>query len=154
MPASVGQMAVQGNRVQLMKSAEAQAQGMLLKMRELLVKQRTQLANALRGHAAEYGLVAAQGMSQVEPLLAALAADPAIPPLAKAVLARLGQQVAHLDAEIAALDAELLALHKAHPISRLLEGVPGIGRSPRSAWRWRSIPPSSPPGATSRLSSA
>ena len=109
------------------KSAEAQAQGMLLKMRELLVKQRTQLANALRGHAAEYGLVAAQGMSQVEPLLAAVAADPAIPPLAKAVLARLGQQVAHLDAEIAALDAELLALHKAHPISRLLEGVPGIG---------------------------
>jgi len=48
-------------------------------------------------------------------------------PWPKAVLARLGQQVAHLDAEIAALDAELLALHKAHPISQLLEGVPGIG---------------------------
>ena len=109
------------------KPAEAQAQGMLLKTRELLVKQRTQTANALRGHAAEYGLVAAQGIGQVEPLLAAVAADPAIPPLAKAVLARLGQQVAHLDAEIAALDAELLALHKAHPISQLLEGVPGIG---------------------------
>ena len=109
------------------KSAEAQAQGMLLKTRELLVKQRTQTANALRGHAAEYGVIAAQGIGQVEPLLAAVAADPAIPPLAKAVLARLGQQVAHLDAEIAALEAELLALHKAHPVSQLLEGVPGIG---------------------------
>jgi transposase len=109
------------------KPAEAQAQGMLLKARELLVKQRTQLANALRGHAAEYGLVAAQGMAKVAPLLAAVAADPGVPPLAKAVLARLGQQVAQVDAEVAALDAELLALHKAHPVSRLLEGVPGIG---------------------------
>ncbi len=113
------------------KSAEAQARGMLLKTRvktrELLVKQRTQLANALRGHAAEYGLVAAQGIGKAGPLLAMVAADPAIPPLAKAVLARLGQQVARVDDEVAALDAELLALHKAHPVSRLLEGVPGIG---------------------------
>lgn len=43
------------------KSAEAQAQAMLLRVRELLVRQRTQLVNALRGHAAEFGLVAATG---------------------------------------------------------------------------------------------
>jgi transposase len=109
------------------KSAEAQAAGMLLTARELLVRQRTQLANALRGHAAEYGLVAAQGIGKVTPLLAAIAADPGVPPLAKAVLARLGEQVAQVDGEVEALDAELLALHKAHPISRLLEGIPGIG---------------------------
>ena len=110
------------------KPAEAQAQGMLLKTRELLVKQRTQTANALRGHAAEYGVIAAQGIGQVGPLLAAVAAaEPAVPALAQALLARLGRQIAHLDAEIAALEAELLALHKAHPVSQLLAGVPGIG---------------------------
>ena len=109
------------------KSAEAQAQGMLLKTRALLVKQRTQLANALRGHAAEFGLVAAQGMAKVARLLAAVATDPGVPPLVKATLARLGQQIAQADGEVEALDAELLALHKAHPLSRLLEGVPGSG---------------------------
>ena len=124
------------------KSAEAQAQGMLLKMRELLVKQRTQLANALRGHAAEYGLVAAQGMSQVEPLLAAVAADPAIPPLAKAVLARLGQQVAHLDAEIATLDAELrcagfICCNDPEEGASLGRGWRLVAVPVGAAWTWR-----------------
>ena len=43
------------------KSAERQAEAMLLSVRELLVRQRTQLANALRGHAAEMGLAAPLG---------------------------------------------------------------------------------------------
>ena len=50
-----------GMREVAVKSAEMQAQAMLLSVQELLVRQRTQLVNALRGHAAELGLVAPVG---------------------------------------------------------------------------------------------
>ncbi len=109
------------------KSAETQAQAMLLKTRDLLVRQRTQTINALRGHAAEFGVVVPQGTGKVAALLAAVAADPDVPAAAQAMLALLGRQIAHLDAEIDALETQLLALHKANPLSRLLAGVPGIG---------------------------
>ena len=52
------------------KSADAQAQAMDLKVRELLVRQRTQLVNALRGHAAEFGVIAAKGIANAASLLA------------------------------------------------------------------------------------
>jgi transposase len=45
----------------LVKSAEQQANAMVYKVRELLVRQRTQLINALRSHLAEMGIVAAKG---------------------------------------------------------------------------------------------
>ena len=43
------------------KSAEQQGQGMLFRTRDLLVRQRTQTINTLRGHLAEFGVIAAQG---------------------------------------------------------------------------------------------
>ena len=49
----------------LTKSAEQQAQGMVLKVRETLVGRRTQLVNALRGHAAEFGVIATKGINRV-----------------------------------------------------------------------------------------
>ncbi len=116
-----------GMRFVPIKSAEQQASLMLLKARGLLVRQRTQLVNALRGHATEYGLVAAQGIGKVGPLLAKVAAEAAIPPPAREAMALLGREIAQRDERVAALDAELLALHKANPLSRLLEGVPGVG---------------------------
>src|SRR5271154_1826029 len=54
------------------KSVTQQAQGMVLKLRETLVGQRTQLVNALRGHATEFGVIAAKGLRQIGPLLAAI----------------------------------------------------------------------------------
>lgn len=57
-----------GMRFVPVKTATQQAQGMVLKVRETLVYQRTQLANALRGHAAELGVIAAKGISQITPL--------------------------------------------------------------------------------------
>ena len=59
------------------KSTAQQAEGMVLKVRETLVKQRTQLVNALRGHAAEFGVIAAKGIRQIPPLLEAIAAETA-----------------------------------------------------------------------------
>ena len=60
---------------------------MVLRARELLVRQRTQAVNALRGHATEFGLVVPLGVSRIEELLAKLAADPAVPTIAREMLA-------------------------------------------------------------------
>ena len=109
------------------KSAAQQADALTLSARELLVGQRTQTINALRGHAAEFGVVAAKGTGRVGELLAAIAQDAAMPEAAHRMLAFLGQQIEHFDREIARLDAALLAQHKANPVSRLLAEIPGIG---------------------------
>ncbi len=55
------------------KPAETQAEAMDLSARDLLVRQRTQLVNAVRGHAAEFGIIAAKGIAQVDPLLRKIA---------------------------------------------------------------------------------
>lgn len=109
------------------KTAQQQADAMILKHRELLVGQRTAAINALRGHAAEFGVIAAKGTTQVQALLDKLAADEAIPANARVLFVRMGEHVAQLDQQIKALEAELLALHKANQTSRSLAEVPGIG---------------------------
>ena len=86
-----------GMRFVLAKTEDQQAQGLVLKVRTTLVEQRTRLINALRGHAAEFGLVAAQGTGKAAALLAATAAKASIPPVGKPMLALLGQQIEHLD---------------------------------------------------------
>jgi transposase len=109
------------------KSAEAQANAMILSVRELLVKQHTQLVNALRGHASEFGVIAAKGTGHVEGLLERIAADPAVPAAAQAMFVELGERVAELRTRLAELDARLARLHKANPLSQQLAAVPGIG---------------------------
>jgi transposase len=109
------------------KSAAQQADAVTLSARELLVAQRTQTINALRGHAGEFGVVVAGGANRVAELLAAVAQEADMPPTARRLLAFLGQQVAHFDREIAKLDTALMRQHKANPVSQLLAEIPGIG---------------------------
>ncbi len=111
----------------LAKSVDQQAEAMVLKVRATLVEQRTQLINALRGHATEFGVISGRGTGKVTALLAAIAADTAIPPIAQEMLALLGEQIDHLDCRIKALEAKLATMHKANAISQLLATVPGIG---------------------------
>ncbi len=110
------------------KSAEQQAALMLLKTRDLLVKQRTMLINAMRGHAAEFGVIAAKGRVKVSELLQVAQAEAAgVPALAREMLRVLAAQLDRLDGALKALEAELIALHKADPVSRCLATQPGIG---------------------------
>ena len=109
------------------KTAESQAAQMLVGTRDRLVRRRTQLANAIRGYAAEFGLVAAKGLARIEPLLARIAADPAIPALAKDLFAVQAEEYAELQARLEKLEARLLAWHRDNPSSRRLAEVPGIG---------------------------
>jgi transposase len=109
------------------KSADQQAALMLHSGRDLLVRQRTALSNAIRGHAAELGLCAAKGLGRVEALLDRVAGDESVPAAARYVLALLGEQLAALEQRIAAIERELLAWHKASALSRRLATIPGIG---------------------------
>ena len=109
------------------KSAEQQAAAMPLAVRELLTKQRTQLINALRGHAAEFGIIAAKGEKGVQQLRAAAASEGALPPPAARALAGLGSQIDHIEAELAQIDVKLTAQHTALPMSRILAEIPGVG---------------------------
>jgi len=117
-----------GMRFVPMKAATQQAQGMVLKVRETLVNQRTQLVNALRGHAAEFGIIAAKGISQINPLLEEIEAASAIPSDAKDMLALLGQEIEHLDTRLNEIDVKLRAAHKAYALSQRLATIPGVGR--------------------------
>jgi len=109
------------------KSAEAQGRAMLLSVRELLVRQRTQMVNALRGHAAEMGLVAPQGNKGLAELRAAIAQDGSLPAAAAEALALLGSEVDRIEARLADTDARLMAQHKADATSRRLATQPGVG---------------------------
>ena len=110
------------------KGEEQQAQGMLFRTRDLLVRQRTQTINALRGHLAEFGIVAPQGRAHVGRLAAALD-DPAsmLPGPVRALGGLLLEQIAGLDAKIAGLEKQLRArAHRDEETVRLMT-IPGIG---------------------------
>jgi transposase len=111
----------------LAKTEDQQAQAMVMQVRNTLIGQRTQLINALRGHAAAFGVIAAKGTSKILPLLAEIAAETVIPAIAREMMALLGRQIDHLDSEIAALEARFAAMHRDNAISQLLATAPGIG---------------------------
>jgi len=110
-----------------MKSAEQQAQGMVLKVRETLVGQRTALVNTLRGHATEFGVITGKGVGHVAPLLEKIAAETTIPSEARETMALLGEEIGRLDARLKEMEAKLTAAHKANPVSRRLATIPGVG---------------------------
>ncbi len=109
------------------KTVDQQADGIILKHREMLVGQRTQAINALRGHAAEFGVVAAKGTGKVATLLTELAADPGIPATAQAMFEQMASHIQALDQRLTVVDAELAVLHKAKPLSQMLAEIPGVG---------------------------
>jgi transposase len=109
------------------KTAENQAALMLHSGRELLVKQRTMLVNAVRGHAAEFGIVSAKGRSGIKELLAAIKGHENVPALAGELFASFADQLESLEKKIRTLEAELMAWHRNEPRSRKLATIPGIG---------------------------
>ena len=109
------------------KTVDEQAATIIVKYREMLVGQRTQAINALRGHAAEFGVVAAKGCGNVSPLLAALANDPTIPAVAQSMFAQMGQHIVDLNTKIKAVNEKLVEQHKTNPVSQRLAAIPGLG---------------------------
>ena len=110
------------------KTEEQQANAIVFRARDLLVRQRTQCVNALRGHLLEFGYVFPQGISHVATLVG-LVEDPqsSVPESARIILQLLVDTFTALDGQIAALDAEINRRSKADPTARRLMTIPGVG---------------------------
>ncbi len=102
------------------------------KTRELLIKQRTMSVNALRGHLAEFGVIAAKGIGHVEELVER-AATADLPAMVQATLGVLLAQLRSLDAAIDELERAIVADYRRDPVSRLAASVPGVGALAASA---------------------
>jgi transposase len=109
------------------KTAEQQAALMLVGVRDRLIRNRTQLANAIRGYAAEFGLTAAKGMAHLVPLLERIEIDESLPALARELFAIQAKEFVQLQAQIEEVDAKLTAWHRADECSRRLVKIPSIG---------------------------
>ena len=109
------------------KTVEQQAALMLVGVRDRLIRNRTQLANAIRGYAAEFGLTAAKGLAHLVPLLERIQADEGLPALARELFASQAEEYARLQAQIDAVDAKLMAQHRTDECSRRLAKIPGVG---------------------------
>jgi transposase len=110
------------------KSAEAQAASVVFRTRDLLVRQRTQTINALRGHLAEFGVVVRQGPGHVTKLVEFIL-DPAsdLPDAGRRVLVLLAQSLEQLLIQIGVLDREIAQRVRSNATARRLMTIPGIG---------------------------
>jgi transposase len=111
------------------KSEQQQSGLMLHRSRQLLVRQRTMIANAIRGHMAELGIISAKGRNGTAELLEVIAnaADDCIPAVARFSLEALARQYATVAAEIRVVEKHIHAWHRSCEESRRLEEIPGIG---------------------------
>jgi transposase len=111
------------------KTEAQQAAATELKLRQLLVGQRTRAVNALRGHLAEFGVIAAKGLGRVADL-AGIVRDPAdtrLPSIAREALLVLIEQIEDLDRRIGKIETAIVRRSRADETARRLATVPGIG---------------------------
>src|SRR6516162_8487010 len=111
------------------KSAEQQSQLMLHRTHDLLMRQRTQVINALRAHLAELGITAAQGTAGLKELLKIIAndEDERLPVDAHASLVVLATELKALQTLIGSIEKRIMAQHRKSEASRRLQTIPGIG---------------------------
>ncbi len=109
------------------KTEAQQAAAMVFRGRDLLVRQRTQISNALRGHMTEYGWIAPKGLAHLEKLGALLADPSAVPEGVRSVCTVLLDSLAVLDRQIATLDKEIIRRSRDDAVARRLMTIPGIG---------------------------
>lgn len=111
------------------REVEPQAVLVLHRTRELLVRQRTMLINAIRGHCAEFGMIAPQGARRAAELIAQVNVAPVatLPEMARDALLLMAEQLDVLALRIHALERQLLAWHRQHETSQRLATIPGVG---------------------------
>lgn len=116
------------------KTEEQQANAVVFRVRDVLVRQRTQCINALRGHLAEYGWVVPKGTTHMTTLISQIE-DPncSLPESARAIFKVLITSLRSLEENIAVLDGEISRRSKVDPVARRLKTIPGIGSI--TAWK-------------------
>lgn len=122
------------------KSEEQQARAMVFKTRDLLVRQRNQIINALRGHLMEYGIVAPAGLTFVKKLAKQIDDPDADLPVVVVELSRLHlDQLQLCNEKIAGIERRLRDEARSDPETVRLQTAPGIG--PVSAMAIRAFAP-------------
>ena len=117
-----------------LKSEEQQAVLMSHKTRDLLVRQRTMLINALRAHLSEFGMIAAKGPGGVKAVVATFhERQEDLPVAARRALNGLIDQLRTLEGEIKKVEAAIMEWHRSSRASRRLATIPGIGPITASA---------------------
>lgn len=111
------------------KTIEGQALAMAHRSRDLLIKNRTMLINALRGHLAEFGFVAAKGIGRLPDLIELVSEAPkeTLPDMVRATLSGFLDAILLIGEKLAAVEMQLAAWHKASAQSQRLAAIPGIG---------------------------
>ncbi len=111
------------------KTEEQQGVLVLHRSRDLLMRQRTMILNAIRAHFAEFGIVAAQGPRKVAELVMRLRDDDTLglPEIARSALLALAGQLESLAAEVRNIERQLMAWHRQNAASQRLETIPGVG---------------------------
>jgi transposase len=111
------------------KTSSQQAAGMILKTRDLLVRQRSQTANAFRSHMSELGIISAAGMASIGKLSQIIRNPESddIPDMARRALQEMVEQIVGLTERIERLDREILATVKGDEVARRLTTIPGVG---------------------------
>ena len=110
------------------KSEEMQADAMLFRTRELLVRQRTQTINSIRGQLAEFGVIAAQGVANITVLRQEVAeVKKMLPEQVVSMAELLFDQIAALNVKIIDIEKTIRARARAQEELRRLMTIPGIG---------------------------
>ena len=109
------------------KTVEQQGILALHTARALLTKQQTMLANAIRGLATEFGHVVAKGLHNLEPLVALVGADDAMPEQARQAIADLFKRFGELATGIQSCEAKIVKHARNDATARRLATIPGIG---------------------------
>jgi transposase len=111
------------------KSVDQQAALSLHRARDLLVRQRTQLVNLVRGLLAEFGVTIPRGIAHALAFARRIVAGDveAIPPLAAKVVGALAGQTLAVQDQVHGLERELMAWYRSSALARRIATVPGVG---------------------------
>ncbi len=110
------------------KTTDQQAVLMLHRTRNLLIRQRTMLVNAMRAHLAEFGIIAPQGLRHAEELTEEISRqEDKLPELARAIVQTIVDQLHDTMARINDVQTRLAKWHRQNKVSQLLASIPGIG---------------------------
>ena len=125
------------------KGVDQQALSMLHSTRAQLVGQRTQLANAVRGHLSEFGIVAERGLIGLAKLAAIVRdqTEERLPPMARAALLVMVDQIEAISAQITKLDTAMRKENSSCDVGRRLQTIPSVGPIIASAFRARVTKP-------------
>ena len=123
------------------KSKERQAACMLMTVRERLVSVKSQLSNAFRSYAAEFGIVGPAGWQNVTALIKRVLEDNSLPEMARDLFRLQADEYAAVEARLAKIEAKLMKWHREDDVSRRIATIPGVGPIGSSMLSMKAPPP-------------